>query len=146
MDDEWLANYRTEWAADRGITLTANEAVICNELINSDDPKAPYELEQRYRRGEIRPEVAGLLAVDIWTSKNDRQRQNEITDYAVWRAMFRHRGFHPRQLPGRTAEPLAGALSRQHRSREDWDRLVTRSESGAGTVTLLNAANWENVA
>ncbi|MGR6520926.1 hypothetical protein ACU5JM_04755 [Rhodococcus erythropolis] len=112
MDDDWLANYRTEWAADRGITLTPNEVVICNELI-SDDPNAPYELEQRYRRGEIRPEVAGLLAVDIWTRKNDRQRHSEITDYAVWRAMFRHRGFtrdsFPAERPNRSLVLFRGS-------------------------------------
>ena len=112
MADEWLANYKTEWAAQRGSTLTPNEIVICNELI-SDDPNAPYDLEHRYRRGEIRPAVAGLLAVDIWTRESDRQQHSEITDYAVWRAMFRHRGFtrdsFPAERPNRSLVLFRGS-------------------------------------
>ena len=98
MNDAWRTSNRTNWAAQRGIALTAREVVICDELI-SDNPKAPYELEHHYRRGDLRPEVAGLLAANIWTRKVDRNHHSDITDYAVWRAMFRHRGFTRDSFP-----------------------------------------------
>lgn len=92
--------------------MTPSEIVICNELINGD-PNAPYELERRYRRGEIRPEVAGLLTFDIWTRKNDRNQHTGITDYAVWRAMFQHRGFtrdsFPAERPNRSLVLFGGS-------------------------------------